>query len=115
MKSKSKIGDHYRQGDVLILYVPELPETLVPIKRDGGRVILAYGEVTGHSHAIEDKRAKLFMSGSEMYLDIEKQSKVWHEDHNPKQDDKPMILPTGKCRIIHQVEFKRKEIVSVAD
>lgn len=115
MKSENKVGTHYRQGDVLILYVDKLPAELTPIKRDEGRVILAYGEVTGHRHALEDKHAKSFMSGAEMYLDLEKQSKVWHEDHNPKKDDKPMILPAGKCRIIHQVEFKRKEIVRVAD
>ncbi len=43
-----------RQGDVLLVRVNStLPEG-VPVARDNGRVVLAYGEVTGHAHAITD-------------------------------------------------------------
>ena len=47
---------HYRQGDVLILRVNSVPDGLKVEPRDNGRVILAYGEVTGHAHAIADHR-----------------------------------------------------------
>ena len=43
---------HVRQGDVLALGVEAIPEDAKPVTRDRGRVILAYGEVTGHAHAI---------------------------------------------------------------
>src|SRR5207244_3151024 len=49
----------YRQGDVLILRVETPPATGALIARDTGRVVLAYGEVTGHSHAIKSKYAKM--------------------------------------------------------
>jgi hypothetical protein len=44
----------YRQGDVLIREVTEIPNNLNTVPRDAGRVVLAYGEVTGHAHAITD-------------------------------------------------------------
>ena len=105
----------YRQGDVLIMSIAKLPNDLKPAKRDGGRIILAYGEITGHSHAIEDAKAKAWISGDTLYLDLEKKTKVWHEDHNPKQDNKPMVLEPGQYVVLNQVEFRRKEIVRVAD
>lgn len=39
----------YRQGDVLIVAVGSVPGTLDPIEREGDRIILAHGEVTGHA------------------------------------------------------------------
>jgi hypothetical protein len=43
----------YRQGDVLIVPVAKLPakSKLTEVPREEGRVVLAHGEVTGHSHA----------------------------------------------------------------
>jgi hypothetical protein len=41
-----------RQGDVLVRAVSRIPEGLKAVPLDKGRVILAYGEVTGHAHAI---------------------------------------------------------------
>ena len=105
----------YRQGDVLIMRVPSIPADATPSKRDKGRIILAYGEITGHSHAIEDTKAKGWLSGETLYLDLEKKTKVWHEDHNPKQDDKPMVLDPGQYVVLNQVEYRREEIVWVAD
>lgn len=42
----------FRQGDVLIRQVAEVPEGLRLVPREGGRAILALGEVTGHAHAV---------------------------------------------------------------
>ena len=45
-----------RQGDVLLLRREGgVPDGAVEKARDAGRVILAYGEVTGHAHAIHDR------------------------------------------------------------
>ena len=36
-----------RQGDVFIERVACAPDGIAPVERDNGRLILAYGEVTG--------------------------------------------------------------------
>jgi hypothetical protein len=45
-----------RQGDVALVLVTKLPEGCAEIPNDRGRIVLAYGEVTGHAHAITDHR-----------------------------------------------------------
>jgi hypothetical protein len=54
----------YRQGDVLLIAVVAsliAPRRWKKAPREGGRVVLAHGEVTGHSHAIADERAALYV------------------------------------------------------
>lgn len=41
----------YRQGDVLLVPVPEIPADAKPVEQTGARVILALGEATGHHHS----------------------------------------------------------------
>lgn len=43
-----------RQGDVQLQPVAKLPTNCTQVKPDGNRIVLAYGEVTGHAHAIYD-------------------------------------------------------------
>jgi hypothetical protein len=44
-----------RQGDVLLVRVNAAPSgKMRPVARDRGRVVLAYGETTGHAHAIHE-------------------------------------------------------------
>jgi len=69
MKNKNK--KHYRQGDVLIERVGPLPEKLVTIAREQGRVILAHGEVTGHAHAIAEAGTDLLQAeNGEQFLRV---------------------------------------------
>ena len=42
----------FRQGDVLVHPVDRIPEGLKKVPLDKGRVILAYGERTGHAHVV---------------------------------------------------------------
>ena len=49
----------YRQGDVLLMRVTNVMLGAA-IPRDGGRVVLAYGEVTGHAHALLEPEAELY-------------------------------------------------------
>lgn len=46
----------YRQGDVLLIEVKDLPSgaTTVPIDDDG--IVLALGEATGHKHLVVSER-----------------------------------------------------------
>lgn len=42
----------YRQGDVLLVPIEDLPANLRPVPLEDGRTILARGEITGHAHAV---------------------------------------------------------------
>lgn len=61
-----KNTNQFRQGDVLIERIAELPTTAVKQK---GRVILAHGEVTGHAHTFDSTDAEKFTDddGSEYF------------------------------------------------
>jgi hypothetical protein len=48
-----------RQGDVILVPVTSIPKIAKKIARGNGCVVLAYGEVTGHAHAIHDKNATI--------------------------------------------------------
>ena len=50
------------QGDVFIRRIDALPDDLVAVRRDNGRIVLAYGEVTGHAHAITASDAELLIA-----------------------------------------------------
>lgn len=93
----------FRQGDVLILKIEDLPGDLIDVKPDNKRNILAYGEVTGHSHALDVKESKLQETvKGERFLTVPKQALLKHEEHDT------IILPKGFYRIIQQVEYQRE-------
>lgn len=100
----------YRQGDVGIRKV-EVPENLGhEVKRDNGRVILAYGEVTGHAHALTKPGVRLFEHEGVRHLLIpEGGADLVHEEHGT------VPLPSGTYRIIQQREYTPEEIRNVID
>ena len=56
----------FRQGDVIIFEAPEgtrIPPAWKSVPRQNGRVILAYGEKTGHHHSIATADVELFAPG----------------------------------------------------
>jgi hypothetical protein len=50
----------FRQGDVLLCAVDDIPVTAMPVSSDGDRVIVALGELTGHAHVFAAHEARLF-------------------------------------------------------
>lgn len=50
---RTTTGDPLRQGDILFKPVEELPDGLIDVPRQNGRVVVAEGEHTGHCHAID--------------------------------------------------------------
>src|SRR5262245_25730783 len=77
-----------RQGDVLLIRVGVgVPEGTL-VARDAGRVVLAYGEATGHAHAITADDARLWSSledgDTRLFLDITGAAPVAleHEEHD---------------------------------
>lgn len=113
-----------RQGDVLIVRVDGDPATGKPVPRDGGRVVLAYGEATGHAHAILDRGATLHelpedkgQAGNDAWARAARILRVTgkagvelrHEEHAT------VHLPPGNYRVTRQREYSPGELRLVAD
>ena len=88
-----------RQGDVLLIPVDEIPATATLVPRDGNRVILAYGEATGHAHAIDTFMARLLEDEGVRYLRVDDTAVLDHEEHAP------ITVAPGIYRVVIQREF----------
>jgi hypothetical protein len=93
-----------RQGDVLLIRVGEIPDGATPVPRDGDAVVLAYGEVTGHRHAVLERHAELVeLPGAEVerrFLRIvDEEARLVHEEHDP------ITLTPGCYRVVRQREY----------
>jgi hypothetical protein len=93
----------YRQGDVLIrgLDPKEFARHGAEIAAENGRLILARGEVTGHSHSIDALFGRLFEGyrPGVCYLLLEEQSLLEHQEHSP------ISVPKGLYEVIRQREY----------
>lgn len=107
MKSE---GIMVRQGDVLLLPVGAIPGTAKKGERDKGRIVLAYGEISGHAHAITEEAVQLLEHEGARYLRVpEKGASLKHEEH------REIALAPGEYRIVTQKEYTPKAIVNVLD
>ncbi len=93
----------YRQGDVLIARTSAHKHG-EQVPRDGGRVVLAYGEMTGHAHAITDDGAELYERDAalgERFLRVlaEGGVQLLHEEHAT------LTLPKGDYIVRGQREY----------
>jgi len=101
----------WRQGDVLIMEASSIPKDakLVPNAIEG-RIVLAYGEATGHHHsiAVADRDAELLESDTttDRFLRIMNASGVelTHQEHAT------ITLPPGDYRVRQQREYVAPEI-----
>lgn len=120
----------YRQGDVLLRYVGELPKGLVEVEREkvgpNGRVVLAHGERTGHAHAFRALSVTGFKKESSEYevnvgfhdfiLVGGSGATIRHEHADGKKaEHNPIGLPPGGYEIAQQVEYSPAELQRVAD
>jgi hypothetical protein len=102
----------FRQGDVLIEPLPagtRIPDGASAVPRDQGRVVLAYGERTGHAHAIHDEEALLLAFGDERFLKLGASVMLRHEEHDA------IPLPAGDYEVIQQREYSPEAIRNVRD
>ena len=105
--------DMYRQGDVLIIRCEINDEPAghqLPL--EGGRVILAHGEATGHAHAIPGEDAALYAANdgaAYRHLRVLRPTALRHEEHGP------ISLRPGLYRVIRQREYSPEEIRYVLD
>ena len=110
MKTKKKNRTIFRQGDVMVIRVDAIPPGAKPVKRDNGRIVLAYGEVTGHVHAITDEEVTMFeVDKGICYLDVQMEAFLRHEEHGT------IPLAPGKYEVRRQREYSPEEIRNVAD
>lgn len=122
-KEENGMAKMYRQGDVLLVAVKSIPEYAKELK-DDGRVVLAYGEVTGHAHAFypevaeaekDDPKAKpkmkavLWDAGAERFLRVVEKTALRHEEHTAIE------IPKGNYRVVRQREYDPERDRWVAD
>ena len=90
-----------RHGDVYLLPVARVPDAAVD-KTPEGTVILAYGEATGHHHAVAVKApgtVKYFWDGDRRYLAVETETVLAHPEHGP------VPVAPGTYEVIQQREW----------
>lgn len=96
-----------RQGDVYIFRVDEFPEGDRVQDEQCKKAVLAYGEVTGHHHAIEDQAAvECFKILNKLYVNVKRDTILRHgldKDFKGKTPDEEyhneVKLPAGKYLI----------------
>lgn len=125
-----------RQGDVLLTPVANLPAGCTEVPLDKGRIVLAYGEVTGHAHAIADHgqvvreprqlgpgaaaeiaeaaiaraKARLLQApNGQRYLEVHEPVNLTHEEHTAH------TITPGIYQVPTQVEYTPAELRRVAD
>jgi len=94
-KRRSEVTQPLRQGDVMLVPAT-IPAGAQPVDRDAGRVILAYGEVTGHAHAIAAPEATLLTDAenARFLRIVGSGATLTHEEHGAVQ-----IAP-GEYRVV---------------
>lgn len=96
----------YRQGDVLLVKVEKLPSNAVDVTPEE-RIVLAYGEVTGHAHALYEPKTQLIPqgkvkawdAGAEKFIQVLEKTALRHEEHSP------IVLDPGNYKVIRQREY----------
>lgn len=102
-----------RQGDVLIVSCSSIPETAVPVDPDAGRIVVAYGEATGHHHSFQHRRGvTLFRddaAGGTLYLRVDESADLIHQEHSP------LTVRPGVHRVSIQRTYRGGLVRRVAD
>ena len=102
----------YRQGDVLLVQVDEVPTDAKPVAPGPvpGRHVLAYGEVTGHHHSVAVADAEMLTTAEAVFLRIMRDTTLEHQEHAA------VALPKGAVfKVVRQREYTPAAIRNVAD
>src|SRR5216684_3665612 len=103
----------YRQGDVYLAKIEgPVPPTAQPVVPDQGRVILAYGEVTGHAHSLSPAQATLYaeLEQTDRWLVVAgpAPAPLTHEEHGA------ILVEPGVYRVRRQREYQPDAVRWVA-
>ena len=97
----------YRHGDILVARTDHVPEDA----RRLHHLVLAEGELTGHSHRVAERNAAVLYEASGVkYLTVTaNRATLIHQEHGP------ISLTRGKYRVWRQREYSPREIRAVRD
>jgi hypothetical protein len=97
----------YRHGDVIVMTVDEIPASA----KRRNHLVLAHGEMTGHSHRIAERgAAEVYESGGETYLRVVKEpATLVHDEHAS------IPLTIGAYRFWKQREYSPEAIREIRD
>jgi hypothetical protein len=98
----------YRQGDVLLEKIDGLPED-AQRQTDDGRIVLAWGEQTGHAHALLTQYATRYQWKEDVLVDVREGAQLLHEEHSA------ITLEPGVYRKVQQREYTPQAIRDVKD
>jgi len=101
-----------RQGDVLLIAVPGIPADAHDVPREAsGRLVLAYGERTGHAHALHESGVRMLRAANqEVFLEVREPATLVHEEHGW------IAIPPGTYQVVRQREWTdAEEPIVVAD
>lgn len=94
----------YRQGDVLLELVEEIPKSATPVKEK----IIAHGETSNHCHRVTDD-IDVLEAGGEKFLRVNEDGKLEHvlvsSPATWTGEHQPISLPKGKYKVIQQREY----------
>lgn len=110
------IGKSLAQGDVLLVPIDTIPANVKPFPLDKGKLVLGYGEITGHAHVISDPTTGAWVDEKDrVFLDVQnllEEVRLTHGmiDERPENPaDKPhdpITISPGKYLVIrNQREF----------
>jgi cysteinyl-tRNA synthetase len=87
----------YRQGDVLLVQITEIPESARLVARSS-ELVVAEGE-DGNKHTVANGDLELHESDLGQFLRLSAESRLSHEEHDQ------IVLPAGLYRIQRQREY----------
>jgi len=91
-----------QQGDVLLQEVTGIPVEATKMPHEG-RIVVARGEKTGHSHVIVSDQATLWSltreGATDLYLEVCAPATITHDEH------KPLPIPAGIYRVGRVKEY----------
>ena len=97
----------YRQGDVLLIPV-KMPKGATAVESKD-RIILAYGEATGHHHSLKATVGSLFEREQKRYLRMDVDAPLEHQEHGA------ILIPRGTYQVVIQREYSSEAIRNVQD
>ena len=100
------LKEMFRQGDVLILRVDEIPTNAKAVKTK----TVALGEATGHHHTFADgKLVQVYELEDDLFAQVEGDVQIVHQEHAP------ITIPTGTWKVVIQREYDPVEVRRVLD
>ncbi len=97
-----RVAGQYRQGDILLKPVSAARAAAgrEVVGANDERKVLAYGEESGHAHAVLDDSAKLVEVNGTLYLVVDTPgATITHEEHPPVK------VPAGNYEITRQRQY----------